>query len=224
MLAQRYPTAYDGIAASVPAINIPSFAPALYYPQLIMSLHGEYPHNCEINAITEATIAACDANDGIADGLIMDTDACDFDPFSIVGKSINCSDTGSEMQISHVAAVVVNATWSGPMSPEGRQLWHGLEKGTFLAGTDGSTTGVASTRCSNGTCIGRPASMGSQWLQSRVAKDPSFNLSSLTLERYSWMMHLSGMEWKALWSTDEPDLTAYRNAGGKILTYHGLVS
>lgn len=225
MLAQRYPTAYDGIVASAPAINIPSFTPALYWPQLIMNLHGEYPHNCEINAITEAVIASCDEEDGIADGLIMDPDACEFDPFSMVGKTFNCSDTGAEMQISHAAAIVANATWSGPISSNGKQIWYGMEKGTLLAGSDGYAAGIASTECSgNGICTGQTGNSGAGWLQSTVLKDPSFNLTDLTLEGYLWLMHLSEVEWKSLWSTDEPDLTAYRNEGGKILSYHGLVS
>ncbi|KAJ3502450.1 hypothetical protein NLJ89_g8883 [Agrocybe chaxingu] len=223
MLAQRYPTAYNGIVASAPAINIPSFTPSLYWPQLVMNLLGKYPRNCEISTIADAAIAACDENDGVVDGLIADPDACDFDPFSMVGKIFNCSDTGAVMQISEAAATVANATWTGPISPDGKQLWYGMEKGTLIAGTDGVASGIASTECSsNGTCTGQTSNSGAGWLLSTVLKDASFDLTNLTLVQYSWLMHISAVEWKSLWSTDEPDLTAYRNAGGKILSYHGL--
>ncbi|KAH8781002.1 putative feruloyl esterase [Diaporthe sp. PMI_573] len=223
MLAQRYPTAYDGIVASAPAINIPRFTPSLYWPQLVMNLHGEHPRNCEINALTDAAIAYCDPMDGVADGIISDTDGCDFDPFSVVGESFNCSDTGSVMQISHGAALVANATWAGPMAADGARLWYGLEKGSFLAGAVGNAVGIASTDCSkNGTCVGMAANSGEGWLAYGAAKDPSFDSSKLTLDAYSWLMHDSETEWKSLWSTNEPDLSAYRNAGGKIMTYHGL--
>lgn len=225
MLAQRYPTAYDGIVASAPAINIPRFTPSLYWPQLVMNLHGEHPRDCEVNALTDAAIAYCDAKDGVADGIISDTDGCDFDPFSAVGESFNCYDTGSVMQISHGAALVANATWAGPVAADGTRLWYGLEKGSFLAGTAGSAVGIASTNCSsNGTCVGMTANSGEGWLAYGVVKDPSFDSSKLTLDAYSWLMHDSETEWKSLWSTNEPDLSAYRNAGGKIMTYHGLVS
>lgn len=225
MLAQRYPTAYDGIVASAPAINIPRFTPSLYWPQLVMHLHGEYPRNCEINALTDAAIAYCDPKDGVTDGIISDPDGCDFDPFSVVGESFNCSDTGSEMQISHGAALVANTTWAGPMTADGTRLWYGLEKGTFLAGTIGNAVGIASTECTkNGTCVGMTANSGEGWLAYGAVKDPSFDSSKLTLDAYSWLMHDSETEWKSLWSTNEPDLSAYRNAGGKIMTYHGLVS
>lgn len=225
MLAQRYPTAYDGIVASAPAINIPLFTPSLYWPQLVMNLHGEYPRNCEINALTDAAVAYCDAKDGVSDGIISDTDGCDFDPFSVVGDSFNCSDTGSTMQISHAAALVANATWAGPVAADGTRLWYGLEKGTFLAGVVGNAAGIATTECtSNGTCVGMTANSGEGWLAYGASKDPSFDSSKLTLDAYSWLMHDSETEWKSLWSTNEPDLSAYRQAGGKIMTYHGLVS
>ncbi|KAG6365711.1 hypothetical protein INS49_007322 [Diaporthe citri] len=186
MLAQSCPTAYDGIVAPAPAINIPLFAPSLYWPQLI-------------NALTDAAVAYCDAKDGFADGVISDTDGCDFDPFSVVGESFDCSDTGSAMQISHGAALVAIATWAGPFAADGTRLWYGLEKGTFLAGW-----------------------RGEGWLAYDAVKDPSFDSANLTLDQYSWLMHNSETEWKSLWSTNEPDLSAYRNAGGKIMTYHGL--
>lgn len=225
MLAQRYPTAYDGIVASAPAMNIPRFTPSLYWPQLVMNLHGVYPRNCEINALTDAAIAYCDAKDGVTDGIISDTDGCDFDPFSVVGESFNCSDTGSVMQVSHGAALVANETWNGPVAADGTRLWYGLEKGTFLAGTVGNAAGIASTECSsNGTCVGMTANSGEGWLAYGAVKDPHFDSSKLTLDAYSWLMHDSETEWKSLWSTNEPDLSAYRNAGGKIMTYHGLVS
>lgn len=217
MLAQRYPTAYDGIVASAPAINIPFFTPSLYWPQLLMNLHGEYPRICEVRALTAAAIAYCDSKDGVTDGIISDTDDCDFDPFSMVGESFNCSDTGSRMQISHGAALVANATWTGPISADGTRLWYGMEKGAPLD--------IANTECSsNGTCASMVGNAGEGWLAYSAVKDPSFDSSNLTLDAYSWLMHTSETEWKSLWSTNEPDLSAYRNIGGKILTYHGLVS
>ena len=43
------------------------------------------PPACEINAITEAALEACDDIDGIADGVITDSARCEFDPATIVG-------------------------------------------------------------------------------------------------------------------------------------------
>ncbi|KAF2139460.1 uncharacterized protein K452DRAFT_232760 [Aplosporella prunicola CBS 121167] len=221
-LAQRYPTAYDGIVASAPAMNTPRFAPSLYYPQLVMNQLGRYPRNCELNAITEAAISACDKDDGVTDGVISDPASCDFDPLSVVGKVFNCSDTGSNMKISHDAAVVANATWSGPFSHLERRIWYGLEKGTIIAGSNGETTGIASTTCSsNGTCTGT-LNQGSSYLQGYVAKDPIFDVTNVTLKEYTDMIHFGIQQFDAFTGSNDPDLTAFREVGGKILSYHGL--
>lgn len=84
-LAQRYPDAYDGIAASAPAINWNEFAIQDLWPLFVLDQVGAYPPACEINAITEAALEACDDIDGTAGGVITDSARCEFDPATIVG-------------------------------------------------------------------------------------------------------------------------------------------
>lgn len=109
LLAQRYPEAYDGIAASAPAINWNNFFVGDYYPAMLMNEMGEYPAPCEFDAITTAMVAACDPLDGVTDSVITDPASCDFDPSSMVGKLINCTDTGSTIKISEAAANITKA-------------------------------------------------------------------------------------------------------------------
>lgn len=115
MLAQRYPDAFDGIAASAPAINWAEFFVAALWPSVLMDQLGEYPPSCEFDAITAAAIEACDGLDGVVDSIISNPDLCDFDPLSIVGKVIKCEGIGSgERPISTAAATVTQATVSAP--------------------------------------------------------------------------------------------------------------
>lgn len=99
-LAQRYPDAYDGIAASAPAINWNQFAMADMWPLFVMDQMGVYPPACEIDAITNAALDACDGLDGITDGVISDPDACDFDPTSLIGTTINCTTLNSDWTVT----------------------------------------------------------------------------------------------------------------------------
>jgi hypothetical protein len=41
MMAQRYPTQYDGILATAPAINWDKFIPSEYWPQFMMLVNGK---------------------------------------------------------------------------------------------------------------------------------------------------------------------------------------
>lgn len=113
MLAQRYPDAFDGIAASAPAINWSNFVFSDYWPSLVMRLLGEFPPACEFDAISAAALHTCDGLDGVVDGIIADIDACCFNPMSMVGKAINCSTlNGVSRTISSAAATIIKAAVS----------------------------------------------------------------------------------------------------------------
>lgn len=113
-LAQRYPDAYDGIAASAPAINWNQFVMQGMWGMFVMDQLGEYPPACEINAITSAALKACDGADGIEDGMVSDTDSCGFDPATVVGSTVNCTELSSERKVSAAAAEIVRRVVSDP--------------------------------------------------------------------------------------------------------------
>ena len=112
MLAQRYPDAFDGIAAAAPAINWNSFLVQDLWPSVLMDKLRAYPPSCEFDAITAAAIEACDAEDGVVDGVISHPETCKFDPMDIVGRTINCTNFGRNWTISSSAAEIVRETVS----------------------------------------------------------------------------------------------------------------
>lgn len=189
----------------------------MLWPQQYMNMIGEYPHACELTTITAAAVSACDGIDGVKDGIIGDVDACldTFNPFDMVGRAINCSEAP---EVSHAAAAVVNATWQGMRNSQGVQLWPGLSPGTDL------TVGVAATNCSTGSCRGVPLSIATQWLSLFVARDPDFDISNLSHYEFDWLAHQGRQKYNSIIGTDDPDLSAFRDAGGKLVTFHGLVS
>ncbi|KAF1931439.1 tannase-domain-containing protein [Didymella exigua CBS 183.55] len=94
VLAQRYPDAYDSIAAAAPALNWAQFIPAASWAQVTLSITGQYPPKCEIDALTAATIAACDPLDGVTDDNFSDTSRCSFDPLISILCRTNGTCTG----------------------------------------------------------------------------------------------------------------------------------
>ncbi|GKT39849.1 putative feruloyl esterase [Colletotrichum spaethianum] len=216
MLAQRYPTAYDGIAAGAPGIQWTDFFPSMLWPQQFMNMLGEYPHACELHAITAAAVSTCDRLDGVADGVISEVDDClaSFNPFGMVGRAVNCSQAP---EVTSAAAAVVNATWQGIRDSLGVQTWPGLNPGTDL------TVGVATTNCTAISCEGVPLPIALQWLSLFVARDADLNLSDLSHVEFDWLAHQGRQRYRSIIGTDDPDLSAFSDAGGKLVTFHGLV-
>ncbi|KAI1475100.1 tannase and feruloyl esterase [Daldinia eschscholtzii] len=225
-IAEKYPTAFDGIVASAPAVDFAGLGVANHWPQVVMKALGQYPKNCEFVAITEAFIEYCDGNDGLLDGIVTDPDSCDFDPYSLVNKSIDCQDVDAgTVQISEAAVNVTIATWTGARKSDGSFLWWGIRKGGDLVDkviSLGVNTGLATTTCSgNGTCTGRTLDIVDAWIRLLIKKDATFDVTTVTIEDIQDLFQQSLDEYGPIFNV-EPNLDAFREAGGKIISYHGL--
>ncbi|KAK5654204.1 hypothetical protein OQA88_7378 [Cercophora sp. LCS_1] len=224
MLAQRYPDAYDGIAAGAPVIYWNEIMPGAIWPQMVMNWEQGWPRLCEMQAILKNATAECDGLDGVVDGVVGDPEAClaTFDPFALVGKEVVCEEPAAETirVISAVAAKVLNATWHGRETVDGRKKWYGLTPGAAVAT---EPLGIALTDCSNGTCVGKPATLGLDWLGLFVAKSESFDASLLTHEEFDRFVYRAKQQWASIVETDDTDLSEFRDRGGKIISWHGLI-
>ncbi|KAI0386635.1 tannase and feruloyl esterase [Hypomontagnella monticulosa] len=220
-LAQKHPTAFDGIAASAPAIHWAQWAPAMFWPQMLMNTLGEYPHGCELDFLTALAIQECDGYDGVRDGIISYPGSCSFNPFAYIGAEFTCLPERKSMKLSRIAAVIANATWTGPIDSDGKFIWYGVNHGTDLS-SDITGTGMAATACNNSTCKGNPVPLAYQWIQLFVEKNPDYNYTAMTREAYDEIMRRSGAEYDPIVASNNPNLTEFYRAGGKMMTYHGV--
>lgn len=218
MLAQRYPTAYDGIAAGAPPLHWTNDLLAMLWPQQFMSMLGKHPYPCEIQAISAAATAACDGLDGLVDGIVNDVEGClaSFDVFELVGRAI--TDCPEVSEITWEATAVVNATWQGMRNSHGANVWPGPTPGTDLA------IGVANNDCTSGTCQGVLVPVSVPWVTQFIARGADLDFTNLTHAEFDELVHQGQQRYRSIMGTDDPDLFAFRNAGGKMVTYHGLVS
>jgi hypothetical protein len=207
MEAQRYPEDYDGILSACPAINWHRFLPADLWPQVVMVAANNFMPKAKLDAATAAAVASGDALDGVADGVIDDPSRCTYDPKELVGTKVGDS-TFTEDDADGVRKI-----WEGPRGQDGRFLWHGLARGTdlsALAGTGGSPL------------TGRPFSIPRDWFQYFLLQDPKWDWTTLTPARFERLWEQSVEEFGAVIGTDDPDLTRFRDRGGKIIITHGL--
>jgi hypothetical protein len=197
MNAQRYPLDYDGITANAPAIHMDRFVVAEMWPQVVMNQSQNFPTVCELNAFSTAAVDACDRIDGVTDRVINDPSKCRFNPYSVVGTKVVCD--GKEITISRADADVVRKIWDGPGN------WYGLNKGADMSAIAGPS----------------PFPIAENWVKYFLKQDPAFDTTTMTYGDYYKLFAESHQRYDSFVGTDDPDLSAFRNAGGKLVTWHG---
>ena len=213
--AQRYPNDYDGILSVAPAINWQKFIPAELWPELVMLRDGDVLPQCKLAAFQQAAIQACDTvGDGVADGVIGDPLACKFDPGSMVGTSTPCG------TITAQDAAVVTKIINGPQTTSGEFLWYGLTWGTSFSGLANTTPPP------NGTTPS-PFSIALAHLGTWVQQNPpvptgTWDWTTTTYDHYNELFQQSVELFSDVIGTDNPNLSAFKKAGGKLIVWHGL--
>ena len=201
LLAQELPGELDGILASAPAIYWTRFQTAQMWGQIAMKdLAGGAISAAKLNQTTASAVAACDAADGVTDGVIDDPRTCTFSATANVcgaptAPATNCLTAGE--------AEAIDRIWDGPRNADGRRIWFGLDRGTALTGLDGAAPfalGVTQFHWDE-------HDLGFDWQTvgldgyPQVAQDGSRNIADVT--------------------DTVANLDGFRRAGGKLLTFVG---
>ncbi|MFD6683049.1 tannase/feruloyl esterase family alpha/beta hydrolase [Micromonospora parva] len=202
--AQNHPTDFQGILANAPAIEWNRFEIATLWSQAVYNEEKVAPSQCELAAFNTAAVAACDTLDGVRDGVIDNPQDCTWDARRLVGRKVACE--GKEITITRAVADAVNKIWAGPVSPVGKKLWYGQNKGSafnFIANP------------------GAPFQVPDQWAKYFVTKDPSFDSTKLTYQTFTRLFTSATRQYDDIIGTNDPNLSAFAKAGGKLLTWHG---
>jgi hypothetical protein len=202
--AQRYPADYNGIVSGAPAINWTRFIPAEIWPQLVMNQAGDFLPVCKEEAFVDAAVQACGTN-----GVISNPSACDWNPDALIGEETPCG------VITAQDAAVMTKIWDGPENARGKRLWYGLERGASL-------DGLAATYTGNGITTGEPFPVTVNWLGTFLQRDPSWDWRTLTYAEFDRLYQQSVREFSGIFASNNPDLSAFKKDGGKIIIWHGL--
>lgn len=127
--AQRFPNDYDGIIAGAPA-NPRTHLSAweLWVAQATLKDPASYIPPSKYPAIHKAVMDACDAIDGLKDGLIDDPTRCHFDP-----KALECEAGDGPACLTAPQVEAARKILSAPKNPRtGKEIFPPLEPGTEL--------------------------------------------------------------------------------------------
>ena len=196
--AQRYPGEFDGIIAGDPA-TFRRNAWALWLANASFKDPVDYIPPSKYPMIHQAVLDACDAIDGLKDGLIDDPTLCHFDP-----KVLQCAGGDTPSCLTARQVQTARTILSPATTRSGREIFPRLEPGTELRWG----------RLAGGP---EPAALFVDYFKYIVFKDPNWDWRTFDLERDSALSDEVGKDTIAL----NPDLTQFAEHGGKLLIYHG---
>ena len=200
MEAQRYPVDFDGIIAGAPANNqiyLCAWRMALMKTVLTDPARALPPARTAL--LNNAVLAACDTLDGVKDGLLADPRKCRFDPATLLCQGAAQDDCLTAPQIE-----TVKMAYSDARKKNGELIYPGLppggERGWLLPGQSKEPGGID---------LGMFRSVAHQ--------DPNWDWRTFDLERDTAL----AVERAGFMHATDPDLSAFKARGGKLIIYHG---
>jgi pimeloyl-ACP methyl ester carboxylesterase len=210
MEAQRFPEDYDGIIAIAPsnyltrtlvgimwAMQATTFDPTSYIPAT------------KLPALSTAVLAACDARDGLTDGILSDPNRCHFDPSSLLCHG---ADTASCLTPPQVAAL--KKVYAGPHNSAGQTVFPG-----YLPGGEEGPNGWGLYII--GSAPGRSLLfvLGVGYFSNLVYEKPDWDPKSFKLDE---ALKLAESKTGQALNAIDPNLKPFKARGGRLILYHGL--
>ena len=200
--AQMFPADFDAILAGAPAYD--RVNESISYVMRFLATHdrpeamippSKYP------VIHRAALDACDAADGLKDGLISEPLSCHFDPKVTQCKAGEAPDclTGAQVE----AARKIYAAVTNPKT--GEEIFPGLEPGSELNWTGPSGGQI-------------PSTVGTDVFKYVLFQDPSWDYRKIDLAKDYPTIHTLDTQG---FSPTSADLKPFAARGGKLLIYHG---
>ncbi len=204
--AQRYPGQFDGIVAGSPAMRTNYSNLALRW--VTVALNAAAPKDAQGHALTALALSdsdrklvtrgllrACDALDGVRDGMIFDVLHCDFDP-----QVLACKGAKTDSCLSAIQVKAIKRAFAGPRTASGRQVYPGFPYDT---GIDFKGRGIPGLL--NGATI-------------PVGPPPTGTV--MDVDAAAAIAHDAG---EMAGDTDKwTNLSSFEGHGGKLIFYHGM--
>jgi Tannase and feruloyl esterase len=212
MEAQRFPADYNGILSDDPVIDYTHLQAAHFSIALrTRKVPGSYFALDKLPAVNKASLAACDAIDGVRDGLIENPLKCNFrdDPSALLCKGAESASCLTPAQLQTLKDI-----YAGYRDPRGRVAYPGFmpghETGWNLFLLDGADPSQPFTDASAVGAVG--------FFKYFVFDDPNWNFLNWD---YDKDMTFADKKLASEINATDPDLNSFRAHGGKLVLYHG---
>jgi hypothetical protein len=224
MEIQRFPEDYDGVIVGAPANDwTHHFAGFVWNEQALYNTPGAHVSPEKLQAIQQATLAKCDALDGVVDGVVDDPRRCRFDPASIACPA----GTDSPSCLTPPQVSSVRKIMAGPHNPRtGRRIYPGYFTGDAGArGNAASERGAWESWITGTGFFGQSiqAFFGNGYFGRIVNEIPAPGVWDFSTFNFDSDMAFADRKTERTMNATETDLSAFRreNRHGKIIMWHG---
>jgi feruloyl esterase len=198
--AQMYPADFDAIVAGSPGLNwIGRSTQAVWIAQATHRDEASFVPNTKFAAIHKAALDACDALDGVKDGVIDDPTRCHFDPKTIECKGADgptCLTTPQVETVRKIYSDVVNG---------------GTKQEIFPGHEPGSEMGWNTMASAN------PFGLGTDLFKYVIYKDPNWDYKS-----YNFASDADAtLKAAGFLNAMDTNIKPFMTRGGKMIQYHG---
>lgn len=198
--AQMFPADYDGIIAGSPGLDWSARSAQAVHTAYALRNEDAHLTQPALQLLHDAVVRACDANDGLEDGLIADPSRCTFDP-----ATRQCKASGASGCLTPAQVASVRAVYAASINPKTQRQMPGLAPGSERGWTPlGWTTSAQAT--------------GQDHFRFIAFKDPDWVISRFNPEIDTF--RLDERESAAVNATDT-NLEPFFIRGGRLLHYHG---
>jgi len=219
MEAQRYPQDFDGVIAGDPSLGAGGYIRRGLTYQFMFKNEDRLLPMGKLEVLSKAVTAACDATDGLVDGVVGDPRNCKFDPGVLLCKSEggDCLTAG---QIETIKMI-----YSDIRLPNGKVL-RGYPPG-HEAGSTGWPAWITGRALPTKQANGRYTFTGEGTPNGFRFADGFFRYMVFDDAHYDWLNFDVNRDFAKtetitpILSPSNADLKAFGKSGKKLLLYHG---
>lgn len=253
LMSQRFPEHYDGIISGAPVLHLP-LGPmsGIYTTQLFAGLakkEGQLLANGDpaigmtysdkdLLHVRKAVLNACDAEDGLMDGVVDNQQACSTEKVSPHLLALQCSGEKNDSCLSAAQISTLKKAYEGSFNSKGTQLYSDWQWDAGVGGFDGKkfnqswrawwlgahskerNSAIKLTYATAEAVIYTTPPLLPIGAAEVLSYSLNYNFDSEPIKLFTTTAKYPEST-GSMTFTDSPDLSRFEKHGGKLMVYHG---
>ena len=208
MEVQRFPADYDGVISGAPVYSLQVQTSAVIRNQTFGSAQPGFDES-KLQLVNQAALKACDAKDGLADGIITNPLLCRWDPGELRCKP---GEARAQSCLSDSEVKALRTAYAGVKLSDGRVAAWPLARGGEVGWSRFMQISGTTRDATNGGGLGG--------LRGPILGDPNYDMSKFDAARD--VPRIEDSAFAKGYDASDPAIGRFTSRGGKLLLWHGF--